>query len=291
MTGTGVLARPAVGTAPAGAPRENNREKRTGVAGFVWTWIVLLWLFLPIAVMIAFGFNATNGRFNYIWKGFTFHWYAHVFANADLTTSLENSLTIAVASTAVATVLGGLMGLALGRRPFRGRAGIDLLLFANIAAPEVVLGAALLSLFLTLGIPRGWTTIFLAHVMFNIAYIAVTVRARMAGFDVTQEEAAQDLGAGPLTTFRLVTLPQIMPGLISGALLAFALSIDDYITTSFVNGQTETFPLWVFGSTKNGTPPQVNVIGTLIFVFGVTVAVGNAVWMRRAERRRRPAPA
>lgn len=266
--------------APAAGPR--LKERRRGTVGAVWTWLVLIWLAVPILVMIVFGFNDTRGKLNNTWQGFTFRWYTHLFAIPDLTTALVNSLTIAVASTIVATALGGLLGYALGRSPFRGRGGIDLLLFANIAAPEVVLGAALLSLFLTLGIHRGWATIFIAHVMFNIAYVAVTVRARMAGFDSTQEEAAKDLGAGPWATFRLVTLPQLLPGLVAGGLLAFALSIDDYITTSFVNGQTITFPLWVYGASRVGVPAQVNVMGTLIFAVGVIVAVVNGLVLRRS---------
>lgn len=247
----------------------------------LWTWLVLIWLCLPIAVMIAFGFNDTKGRFNFTWQGFTLHWYHDLFAIPDLTNALVNSLTIAVISTSIATVLGTTLGLSLGKYRFRGRGSVDLLLFANIAAPEIVLGAALLSLFITLGVPRGYWTIVIAHVMFNIAYVAVTVRARMAGFDRSQEEAAKDLGAGPWTTFRLVTFPQILPGVIAGALLAFALSIDDYIITSFNAGQTLTFPLWVFGATRVGVPPQVNVMGTLIFVVGVLAATMNGLALRR----------
>jgi spermidine/putrescine transport system permease protein len=176
------------------------------------------------------------------------------------------------------------MGVAMGRWRFRGAGSINLLLFANIAAPEVVLGAALLSLFLTLNIPRGYLTILIAHVMFSIAYVVVTVRARMSGLDPALEEAARDLGAGPIVTFFRVTLPMIMPGVLAGALLTFALSIDDYIITSFNNGSTQTFPLWVYGATQRNAgsvPPQVNVMGTLIFAFGVIVAVVGALASRK----------
>jgi spermidine/putrescine transport system permease protein len=204
-----------------------------------------------------------------------------VFSIPELSTALRNSLTIALASTAIATVLGTMIGLSLGRYRYRGRASVDLLMFANIAAPELVLGSALLTLFIILQIPRGYLTILIAHVMFNIAYVAVTVRARLAGFDVTLEEAAQDLGADPWTTFRKVTLPLIFPGIMAGALLAFALSIDDFIITSFNAGQTVTFPLWVYGATRVGVPPQVNVMGTFIFLGGVTLAVVNALLARR----------
>ncbi len=180
-------------------------------------------------------------------------------------------------------MLGTLLGYSLGRRKFRGSGSVTLLLFANIAAPEIVLGAALLSLFLTLGVSRGFWTIVIAHVMFSLAYVAVTVRARMAGLDPSLEEASRDLGAGPVTTFFRVTLPGIMPGVMSGALLAFALSIDDYIITSFNNGNTLTFPLWVYGASRVGVPPQVNVMGTLIFLFGVALALAGFITSRRKK--------
>jgi spermidine/putrescine transport system permease protein len=247
----------------------------------LWGWAVIAWLSLPIIVMIVFGFNDTTGKFNIKWQGFTLHWYEHLFDIPDLTTALENSIYIAVITTAAATILGTFLGLSLGRYRFRGSGSVTLLLFANIAAPEVVLGAALLSMFLTLGVPRGFWTIVIAHVMFSLAYVAVTVRARMAGMDESLEEAARDLGAGPLVTFFRVTLPGIMPGVMSGALLAFALSIDDYIITSFNAGNTVTFPLWVFGASRVGVPPQVNVMGTLIFLFGVILAMAGAITSRR----------
>jgi spermidine/putrescine transport system permease protein len=176
-----------------------------------------------------------------------------------------------------------MMGLSLGRYRFRGQGPVDLLMFANIAAPELVLGASLLTLFITAQFARGFLTILVAHVMFTIAYVAVTVRARLAGFDRTLEEAAQDLGARPWATFRKVTLPLIFPGILAGALLAFALSIDDFVITNFNSGQTETFPIWVFGATRVGVPPQVNVMGTLIFLGGVSLAVIQAVAARRRK--------
>ena len=235
--------------------------------------------------MIVFGFNDGNGRgVSTTWRGFTLKWYRQLFGINDLTDALINSLTIGLLTTVIAVVLGTLMGVALGRFRFRGVGSVNLLLFANIAAPEVVLGAALLSLFLTLNIPRGYVTILIAHVMFSVAYVVVTVRARMSGMDPALEEAARDLGAGPVSTFFRVTLPVIMPGVTAGALLAFALSIDDYIITSFNNGATQTFPLWVYGAAqRNGgsVPPQVNVMGTLIFGFGVLLAVVAGLSARR----------
>lgn len=271
--------------APARQVGPIARRRRAGSPLLhTYTWLVIGWLSLPILVMVAFGFNNTKSRYNFTWQGFTLRWYRELFAIPDLTTALINSITIALLATAIATVFGTMIGLALGKYTFRGRGGIDLVLFANIAAPEITLGTAILSLFITLGIPRGYLTILIAHVMFDIAYVAVTVRARMAGFDRSLEEAARDLGAGSWATFRLVTLPMILPGVIAGALLAFALSIDDFVITEFNAGRTLTFPLWVYGSTRTGSPPQINVMGTLIFAFGVLLAVVNGLLlMRRRE--------
>jgi spermidine/putrescine transport system permease protein len=267
------------------APRPRRRKRRSGRWLLpTWSWLVILWLMSPIVVMIVFGFNNVKGKLNSNWEGFSLKNYRTLFINAGLTDSIKNSITIALIVTVIATILGTMLGLALGRYRFRGSGSVNLLLFANIAAPEVVLGAALLSLFLTLGIPRGYWTIVIAHVMFSVAYVAVTVRARMVGLDPSLEEAAHDLGAGSWTTFRKVTLPSIMPGVLAGALLTFALSIDDYIITSFNNGNTETFPLWVYGAAQRNAgsvPPQVNVMGTLIFMFGVLVALAGYLTNRK----------
>jgi spermidine/putrescine transport system permease protein len=264
---------------PAADPRRRPRPGRWLLP--IWGWLVIGWLTLPIIVMIIYGFNDTKSKQNIKWQGFTLHWYRDLFAIQDLTTALENSITISIIVTVIATALGTLMGVALGKYRFRGSGTTTLLMFANIAAPEVVLGAALLSLFITMGVPRGYWTIVIAQVMFSIAYVAVTVRARMAGLDPFLEEAARDLGAGPYATFFRVTLPMIMPGVLAGALLVFALSIDDYIITSFNAGNTQTFPLWVYGASRVGVPPQVNVMGTLIFMFGVLLALAGFLSSRR----------
>jgi spermidine/putrescine transport system permease protein len=273
---------PQVATAPAPQATKRKQRDRARVLQ-AYTWLVIAWLCLPIAVMILFGFNNTHGRYNFTWQGFTLRWYRELFQIQDLTTALINSVTIAIIVTFIATVLGTGIGMALGRYRFRGRGVVDMVLFANIASPEITMGAALLSLFITLGIPRGYWTIVIAHVMFDIAFVAVTVRARMSGVDVSLEEAARDLGAGPVTTFRLVTLPQILPGVVAGALLAFALSIDDYVITQFNAGSTQTFPLWVYGASRLGAPPQVNVMGTLIFAGGILLVLVNVV-LRRWRR-------
>jgi len=267
--------------AAAPAPPSGGRRRWTRLLLPAYTWLMIVYFSLPILVMIVFGFNDTKGKLNLRWQGFTVHWYRDLFAIADLTTALRNSLTIAVLSTAICTVLGTMVGLALGRYRFRGKGLYDLVIFAAISAPELVLGTSLLSLFITLQVARGYFTILVAHVMFSVSFVAITVRARVLGLDPALEEAAQDLGADPWTTFRKVTLPLLFPGILAGALLAFALSIDDYVITSFNNGQTITFPLWVYGATRIGVPPQVNVMGTLIFLGGVALAVTNTLLARR----------
>jgi spermidine/putrescine transport system permease protein len=267
--------------APGTSTRRPFRFRRRGIFLRAYTWLIILWLMTPIFVIALFGFNDTKGKFNYTWQGFTLNWYRHLFDINELTSALINSLTIAVVVTAISAVLGTGLGYAVGRWRFRGAGTTELVLFANISAPEITLATALLSLFITANIPRGYWTIVIAQVMFDVAYVAVTVRARMSGYDVHLEEASRDLGAGAVTTFRLVTLPLLLPGIVAGSLLAFALSIDDFVITQFNAGQTLTFPLWVYGATRVGVPPQVNVMGTLIFVGGVLLAVASVVINRR----------
>jgi spermidine/putrescine transport system permease protein len=265
----------------APAPAVTRRRRWTRLILPVYTWVMIVYFSLPILVMILFGFNDTKGRLNLRWQGFTLTWYRDLFAITALSTALRNSLIIAAVSTVVTTVFGTMIGIALGRYRFRGKGLYDLVIFSAISAPELVLGASLLSLFISVQFARGFVTIIIAHIAFSLAFVAVTVRARVLGLDPTLEEAAQDLGADPWTTFRKITLPLLAPGIVAGGLLAFALSIDDYVVTSFVSGQIETFPLWVFGATRIGVPPQVNVMGTLIFLGGVGIAVGNALLARR----------
>jgi spermidine/putrescine transport system permease protein len=247
----------------------------------VYTGLVIAYLFLPIAVMILFGFNDLKGRFNFTWQGFTLRHYRDVLQFQELTLALRNSLLIAAATTVVATILGTLVALALTRYRFRGRAGTNLFIFLPMATPEVVLGASLLAFFLTLGMPRGLFTILIAHIMFTISFVVVTVKARTHGFNREWEEAAKDLGATPWVTFWTVTFPLIFPGIMAAAALAAALSVDDYVVTAFNAGQTTTFPLWVFGSSRFGVPPQVNVMGTIIFVVGVALALATVAIQRR----------
>ncbi len=247
--------------------------------------LVILWLFAPIFVMMVFGFNDTHGKFNFTWAGFTLRWFMHPFGIPTLTSAALTSLWTALTATLISTSLGTMLALASHRYDFRGKTILNSVLIMNIAASEVVVGSALLTLFVTYGVGLGYVTIVLAQVMFTIPFVAITVGARLAGTDPALEEAAQDLGATPVVTFFLITLPVIFPGVLAAALLALAISLDDYVITSFVAGNTQTFPLWVFGATREGVPPQVNVIGTLIFTFGVLVAVGGAVYRSWSVRR------
>jgi spermidine/putrescine transport system permease protein len=260
------------------------RGRRRGWVLPLWTVLVMLWLFLPIAVMVLFGFNDIKGRFNVTWEGFTLRWYRQVFDFPDLTGALRISLIIAAVSTVVATALGTLMALALTRYRFRGRSGTNLFIFLPLGTPEVVLGASLLSMFVTVNLDRGFLTILLAHIMFNISFVVVTVKARTHGFNREWEEAAKDLGATPWTAFWTVTFPLIFPGILAAAVLAFALSVDDYVITVFNAGQTTTFPLWVVGASRFGIPPQVNVMGTMIFLAGAVLALLSVAVQRRSYR-------
>jgi spermidine/putrescine transport system permease protein len=258
--------------------------KRRGWVLPTFTTVALIYLFLPIGVMILFGFNDIEGRFNFEWQGFTLRWWRELFQIPDLVPAIRNSLIIAAVATVVSTALGTMMALALTRYRFRGRGSSNLFIFLPMATPEVVLGASLLSLFVTMSVARGFGTIVLAHVMFNISYVVVTVKARTQGFNREWEEAAKDLGATPWVAFRTVTLPLIFPGVLAAAVLAFALSVDDYVITLFNAGQTLTFPLWVVGASRFGVPPQVNVMGTILFLFGLALALLAAVLQRRGGR-------
>ncbi len=243
--------------------------------------VALSYLFLPVLVVILFSFNDNQGRFNFTWNGFTLKHWANAFAIPNLFDSLVTSLQIAFLSALVATILGTFIALALVRYRFRGRSTTNLFLFLPMATPEVVLGSSLLAFFLTLGAARGFATIVLAHIMFNISYVVVTVKARLAGFDRHLEEAAMDLYANEWQTFRRVTLPMIMPGVFAAFLLGFALSFDDFIITNFNSGQTVTFPLFIWGAARVGVPPQVNVFGSAIFVITVSLMFLNLALQRR----------
>jgi spermidine/putrescine transport system permease protein len=245
--------------------------------------LAFIYLLLPIAVVIAFSFNDPKGRFNYVWQGFTLEHWRNWDAVPGIRDAIVLSLQVALISSVFATILGTMIGLALVRYGFRGRGATNLLIFLPMSTPEIVLGASLLALFLNLQFATGFTTIVIAHVMFNISYVVITVKARLVGFDRHLEEAAMDLGANEWTTFRKVTLPLIAPGILAGFLLAFALSVDDFVITYFNAGSEVTFPLFVWGAARVGAPPQVNVIGTAIFVLALAAMTANVLIQSRRK--------
>jgi spermidine/putrescine transport system permease protein len=280
--------------APAPAAPRARREgisARTRVGRWLLHWalpayaaLAILYLLFPIAIIIWFSFNDTHSRFNFVWQGFTLKHWAHPFDVPGLLDAMKVSIEIAAISTVIATALGTLMALAMVRYEFRGRGPLNFFTFLPLGTPEIVLGAALLSLFLSVGINTGFTTILIAHVMFNISFVVVTVRSRLIGFDRSLEEAAQDLGANAWQTFTRVTLPLIAPGVLAAALLAFALSIDDFVITNFNSGSTVTYPLFIWGAARVSIPPQVNIVATMIFVVTVAVAILTVLQQRRVER-------
>ncbi len=282
-----VVAAPEREAAPQHRAPHRRRRPRGGWLLATYSWLVIAYLVLPIFVMVAYSFNKiTTGlpQVSFTWNGFTTQWYQQWSNVPGLTSAFWLTIRLGVASTLLATIVGTLLALALVRyRPprFRGKTFIEQVMFLNIAAPEIVLGASLLGLFVTINLARGFLTLLLAHVAFSIAYVAVTVRARLAGFDRSLEEAAADLGANSWTTFQKITLPLIMPGILAGALMAFALSIDDFVTSNFVSGNVVPFPVWVYGATRVGIPPQVFVFGSVIFGVGILCALASIVVSRR----------
>ena len=262
---------------------------------------VTAYLILPVAVMILFSFNDPTGRSNLNFKQFSLDAWLNPLGRPGLEDAVRNSLVVAAIATIVATALGTMIALALVRYSFRGRAATNLLIFLPMSTPEIVLGASLLTSFIAsvqlpfipdgLVYPLSIRTIVIAHIMFNISYVVVTVKARLAGFPRHLEEAAMDLGANEWTTFWKITFPLILPGIVAAALLAFSLSIDDYVVTSFTSGATQTFPLYIYGAQLRGIPVQVNVIGTMIFVSAVALVILTTIWQRRvAARDFAPAP-
>ena len=263
---------------------------RTRLLG-LWSGLALLYLFIPIFVVALFSFNDPKGRFNLTWEGFTLDHWKHPFDVPGISEAVVNSLLIAAISTAIALVLGVFMALALVRHRFRGRGATDMFVFLPLATPEVVLGAALLGLFLTMGVATGFWTIVIAHMMFNVSYVVVTIKARLEGMDGYIEEAAMDLGANEWTAFRLVTLPLILPGVAAAGLLVFALSFDDFVITNFNAGQTWTFPLFIWGAARQGVPPQVNVLATGLLLLVLVSMVANLRRQARAAKAREQAVA
>ena len=277
-------ARPTAAPAGSGPVPHRADRARTWALG-IWSALALLYLFIPVFIVVLFSFNDNKGRFNFTWQGFTLNHWKDPFANPDLAIALKNSLLIALLATVLATALGTFMAMALVRYGFRGRSTVDFFVFLPLSTPEVVIGAALLALFLTMAVNTGFATIVIAHTMFTISYVVVTVKARLEGMDRHIEEAAMDLGATEWTTFRKVTLPMIAPGVAAAAMLAAAISVDDYVITSFNAGQTVTFPLFIFGATRQGVPPEVNVLATGLLLVVLVLMALNVMLQRRLARR------
>jgi spermidine/putrescine transport system permease protein len=243
--------------------------------------MVLLYLFLPIFVIVLYSFNRPEGKFNFVWKAFSLDAWRDPFKYTPLVDAMKLSLKVASISTLVATVFGSLIALALCRYKFRGSGAIGLLLVLPLTTPEVVLGSSLLSLFLNLNVRMGFVTIVIAHIMFSVSYVALTVRARIRGFDWTLEEAAMDLGATPLRVIFKVTLPLIAPGIVAAGMLSFALSLDDFIITLFNSGSEVTYPLYVYGARRAAFPPQINVLATTILVSSLLLLGVTILWQQR----------
>ena len=281
MESATATARAAAPSAPARAWSWLRRNALTIYAG-----IATVYVLIPIAVIAVFSFAETprDTLIFAINDGFTLEYWENAFAIPDLNDALRTSFELAALSTAASTAIGTLMAIALVRHQFFGRRSANLLIVLPMATPEIVIGASLLSMFLIYSVPLGFTSLLIAHIMFSISFVVVVVRSRLIGFDRSIEDAAADLGATPVETFRYVTLPLLAPGVLAAALLAFALSVDDFIVSDFNKGTTETFPLYVFGAHLRGIPVQVNVLATMLFVVTV-IAITLVLWQqRRAER-------
>jgi spermidine/putrescine transport system permease protein len=247
------------------------------VAGFIY-------LFIPIAVIVAYSFNKPRGKFNIVWQEFTLDNWRNPFAAGALTDAMILSLKIAAVSAVVATILGTLIALALVRYRFSGGALIGLLLVLPITTPEIVMGSSLATLFISRGVQRGFVTILIAHILFCTSFVALTVKARIRGFDWNLEDAAMDLGATPWRTFSRITLPLITPGILAAGLLSFALSIDDFIITFFNAGsEDQTFPLYIFGASRVEISPQINVLATLVLLVSVGLMLAGVLFRRSSS--------
>lgn len=281
-------ASPALATRPKGSIGARLGRFVDKWSMVVYTVLAVIYLLLPVAVIILFSFNSPAGKANVVWQGFTLKYWLNPFGPDGLFDAVALSIGIALFSTLIATALGTLIAIALERYTFKGRTATNSLIFIPMATPEIIMGASLLTMFVSIGqppfFPLNGITILIAHVMFNISYVVVTVRARLAGFPRHLEEAAMDLFANEWQTFWKVTFPLILPGIIAAALLAFSLSIDDFVITNFTSGMAVTFPMFIYGSARIGIPVQVNVIGTCIFLIAVGAVFLTTVAGRRRQR-------
>jgi spermidine/putrescine transport system permease protein len=251
----------------------------------VYSVLALIFLLVPIAYTFVFSFN-DSGKSNIIWRGFTLDKWLHVCDAQGVCAAFGMSVFVGVVSTVIATALGTLLAIALVRFRFRGRSLLSLLLFLPMATPEVVLGAGLAAQFLSAGVPKGVTTIILAHALFCLSFVVVTVKARVASLDPALEEAGRDLYASGMQVFWRITFPLLLPGIIAAALLSFALSFDDFIITRFNNGPVETFPVYIYTAAARGLPAEANVIASAVFILAIVLVVtGRLSTAARAKRR------
>ncbi|SDQ16440.1 spermidine/putrescine transport system permease protein [Curtobacterium sp. UNCCL20] len=288
------VAPPRSATAPT-SPVTGSTARRPGRHGVnrrgpwlaIVYWVVIAITLVPIVYMIVYSFNdAPTNRLSFAWNGFTTYWYANLVNVSGLGAAFVTSVVVAFLAAIISVAIGLPLALALERYRFPGRGAVNAVVFADIAAPSIVVGSASLSFFLSIGLGTGFLTVLITHVAFDVAYVVVVLRARISGTSRVLEEAASDLGATPFQAFRLVTLPLLAPGMLAAGLLALAMSIDDYVITSFVAGPSVTFPLFVYGAAKAGMPPQVLCFGTLVFAVGLLVALLNGALNRRLARTR-----
>ena len=274
--------RSTAGRPPRRAPLRWLREHVVPIAAA----LAFVYMLLPNVIVVLFSFNDPAGRYNYTWQEFSVDAWLDPCAPTGLCASLGLSLRIGLLATLLSTALGTLAAFAMARHRYRGRSTSNVLVFLPMATPEVVMGSSLLTLFVALQVPLGATTILIAHIMFAVSFVIVTVKARIAGLDPRLEQAAMDLYANERQTFLRVTFPLVAPGIVAAAMLAFALSFDDYIITNFTaSASSVTFPMYVWGTASRGTPVQINVIGTVMFLLALSlVAIGQLLRLRKNRR-------
>jgi len=288
MTPAGNPAQPAAAQ-PLPAGRRRRRHWSMARTAHVLLSANALWMYLflyvPIALLVIFSFNNATHSLS-VWQGFTFSWYEQLFRDAAVGQALRNSLIVALVSTVLSTMIGTLAALAMERYRFPGKMTFDALLYLPIIIPEIAMGVMLLLFFVLMGMDLGLPTIIISHVAFNISFVTVVVRARLAGLSTTLEEAAQDLGANGWQTFRRITLPLLMPGIFAGALLAFTISLDDYVITYFTAGPgATTLPIRIYGMVKKGISPDVNALSTLMLLAAMVLVVLSLVLQRGGDRK------
>lgn len=256
--------------------RKSKVKVQKGI-NIIYCTLIYLFLFLPISVIVVNSFNANTSKPYITFTGFSLRWYLEIFDDSALLEAFSNTMVIAIASTLLATMIGTIAAVGMYKYKFKGKSAIDGLLYIPVVIPEIVLGIALLSMFAQVNIPRGLVSLIISHVTFCIPFVVFNVRARLSGYDNSIEEASMDLGANQVKTFFFITLPVLLPGIASGSLLAFTLSIDDVIISYFTNGQTKTFPLKVMESIKSGVAPDVNALSTLILLGTIMIVTATQI--------------